>query len=158
MRWLLLLFLVGCARTLPPVEAPQRLPISDSVENLIVMPEHKGPAEGKAVGLSVGDEAPFDGILLDEIKAFGSAELRIAYDDLYRLSEIQRSAYLVSLRIMEQELQQADREIAEKNAALREIRDSWWGKHKGVIMIGVGVIIGGCAAIGAGAVWSKIDE
>jgi hypothetical protein len=147
----------GCAKTIPIPETSGRLPISEQVDEVVTLPEYVEPTKGSVYPLLEGDEAPFAGILMDETKAFGAAELRIAYNELYRLSGVQKAAFGVSLRIMEQNLLAADRAVEKKEAVLREIRDSWWSKHKGFIFIATGFILGGCSVIGAGAIWSKID-
>lgn len=161
MRFTILFIVVlalGCTKTIPVPETPDRLPISDKVEEVVSLPEYVEPTKGSAARLLEGDTAPFPGVLLDEAKAFGAGELRIAYDEIYRIAKIQQSAYLVSLRIMERELLAADSEILKKEAVLREIRDSWWSKHKGFIFVATGFIIGGCSVIGAGIVWAKIEN
>lgn len=149
---------LGCTKTIPVPETPDRLPISDKVEEVVSLPEYVEPTKGSAARLLEGDTAPFAGVLLDEAKAFGAAELRIAYDELYRLSGVQKAAFGVSLRIMEQELQRADQELAKKDAILREIRDSWWSQHKMSVGIITGVVLGVSGSFAAGVIWSKIDE
>jgi hypothetical protein len=155
---IIVLLALGCAKTIPVPEAPERLPISDQVDEVVSMPEYVEPTKGRVSGLMEGDEAPFSGVLMDETKAFGAAELRIAYDELYRLSGVQKAAFGVSLRIMEQELQHADIELAKKDAILREIQNSWWGRHKLTVGVVTGVVLGIGGSFAAGLVWSKIDN
>jgi hypothetical protein len=152
------LLALGCAKTIPVPETPERLSISEQVDEVVTMPEYVDPTKGSVSRLMEGDEAPFSGILMDETKAFAVAELRVAYDEVYRISRIQKSAYLISLRILEQELAKADIELVRKDAVLRKIQNSWWSKHKGFIFVATGFILGGCSVIGAGLVWSKIDN
>ena len=59
---------------------------------------------------------------------------------------------------MEQELQHADQELAKKDAILREMQNSWWGRHKLTVGVITGVVLGISGSFAAGIVWSKIDN
>lgn len=155
---LLFLFFVGCAGAIQSPEPIERTSIADGTDVAFDMPDYVKTSDGAAVALMEGKTAPFDGVLYDQSKAFNSAKLRIAYDELYQLSGVQKAAFNTSIRIIEDELEKADLEVARKNEALRELQSSWWAQHKLTVGVITGVIIGVAGSFGAGVVWSKLDD
>jgi hypothetical protein len=99
-----------------------------------------------------------DGILLDEEKAIAAANLRIAYDEVYRLAESNHKYMVSVIQIQEQELQRGDEMLKQKNAELRRLRDSWWQRNKLSVGISIGLVVGVGVALGAGAVWAEVEE
>jgi hypothetical protein len=154
---LALLLAVAC-KSAPPPKAPERLPISEQVEELSSLPAYLPPTPGDAVDVAEGETAPFDGILLDETLAFSASELRVAYDEVYQLAASNQRALKTVVAIQENELMRADKVIDQKEAQLREIRDSWWEKHKLSVGIVAGVIIGIGGTVAVGKVWAEIDK
>jgi hypothetical protein len=157
-RFILFLFLIGCAKATPPPQAPERLPITEQAEEVSDIPAYQPPTPGDAVGLAEGDPAPFDGVLLDETKAGAAAKLRISYDEVYQLALSNKKALLTIIQIQERELMSADKTIDQKEKALREIRDSWWAKHKLTVGVVTGVVLGIAGTVAAGRVWAAIDD
>lgn len=152
------LFFIGCTKATPPPSTPERLPITEEAEEVSVMPKYLAPSSGDAAGLSEGDPAPFDGVLLDETKAGAAAELRISYDEVYQLALTNKKALLTIIKIQEQELMRADETIDQKEEALQKIRDSWWVQHKLSIGIITGVVLGVAGTVAAGSIWAAIDN
>lgn len=161
-RLWILFFLVcfGCAREAKPkVEYPSRLPIFEQAQGLTVMPEYLlADNEGGIVGVSKGDVAEFDGLLFSEEKALAVGELRIAYDEVYRLAITDRKYFLSVIEIQERELYRGDQVIQEKENQLKKIRDSWWERNKVSVGITIGIISGVALSLATGKVWSMIEE
>jgi hypothetical protein len=159
MKFLLVyvVFFAACSKQIPEPVYPEKLPIKEQAAELSKLPEYQAPTVGEVVDLSKDEAAPFDGLLLDETKAFAVDDLRTSYDEVYRLSEVNRRYLLSVIEIQEQELYRADNIIDQKEAALKKIRDSWWARHKLSVGIVAGVLVGASFAIGAGAVWAKVD-
>lgn len=159
MKFLLIciVFFVACSRQIPDPVYPEKLPIKDQAAELSKLPEYQEPTSGEVAEVSKDEAAPFDGLLLDETKAFAVDDLRTSYDEVYRLSEVNRRYLLSVIEIQEQELYRADNIIDQKETALKKIRDSWWARHKLSVGIVAGVLVGASFTIGAGAVWAKVD-
>ena len=153
-----LFLMVACNKQAPDQVYPEKLPIKEQAAELSKLPEHQGPSGGEAVGVAKGDTVPFDGILLDETKAMAAANLRISYDEIYRLSDVNRRYLISVIEIQEQELYRADKIIDEKEAALRKIRDSWWARHKMTMGVVIGVVCGMAGTVAAGGVWAAMDK
>jgi hypothetical protein len=161
MRFLFVFFVIfcaGCVKPTPPPKVAERPSIVEQAEEVSVIPKYQAPSPGNAVGLTEGEEAPFDGILLDEEKATAVAELRISYDETYHLALINRKALISIIKIQERELENADKTIDLKEEALRKSRDSWWQKYKLTIGVVTGVIRGIAGTVAAGNVWAAIDN
>jgi len=152
------IFIFGCSKSALPPKAPDRLPITEQARSVSMLPKYQAPTPGNASGLSEGDLAPFDGILLDETKATAAASLRISYDEVYWLAESNRKALLTIVTIQEQELMRADEKVKKQNETLHELRDSWWSRNKLTVGVFTGLIVGIGLTAGAGSVWAKIDE
>jgi len=151
---------VGCTKEAKPeIKYPDRLPITEQAKELTELPAYQAPTEGgQTAGLSLNDPAPFDGVLLSEDLALKAGELRINYDEVYRLAIADRKYMLTVIEIQEKELYRADQIIDYKEKQLREIRDDWWQRNKLAVGIGIGVAIGAGIVLGTGAVWAKIEE
>lgn len=155
---LLLIFSSGCVPSKKEETTP-RLPIYEQATELSVLPKQNVPADvGQAIGVTQGDTVAFDGILLDEAKAESAIRLRIDYDELYGVTASNRKYLLSVLAIEEQGLQKSDTEIARLRGDLKEIRDSWWARHKLSVGIGLGLVIGIAGTIATGYAWSAIDD
>lgn len=91
--------------------------------------------------LKKGNPALFDGIIFIEKRAFEAGRLRIAYDELYRIAEINRRFINVVIKVSDDALRKADIEVRR----LRALRNSWWSRNKlsiglvGGFVIGIGV-------------------
>jgi hypothetical protein len=156
----LILFLaLGCSKQTKEPEYPARLPITEQAKELTTIPAYVAPSsEGKIVDVEEKEAAPFAGVLLDEIKATKVAELRIAYDEVYRLALADRKYALSVIQIQEQELYRADKLIDVREKQLKEIRDSWWERNKVWVGVGVGLLGGVGVSLAAGTVWSRIEK
>ena len=155
---LLTVFFIGCAKAIPPIQVPERLPITEEAEGVSMIPEYQAPSGGETAGVAEGDPAPFDGVLLDETKAFAAADLRISYDEVYQLALTNRKALLAVIQIQERELMNADKTIDQKEAALQRIRDSWWQQHKLTVGVVAGVVLGIAGTVAAGNIWAAMDS
>ena len=156
-----ILFLVffGCSKQQKEPEYPARLPITEQTKEVTAIPAYVAPSsEGNIVDIDEKEAAPFAGVLLDEIKATKAAELRIAYDEVYRLALANQKFTLSVIQIQEQELYRADKMIDVKERQLAEIRDSWWERNKVWVGVGVGLLGGVGLSLAAGTVWSKIEK
>lgn len=160
MKWVMLVFvLCSCtAHTSQQLKDSNVVPPTAWLAEMDPLPIHIGPVPGRAVSISEDESAPFDGVLLDKEKAIAAAELRVAYDEIYRISEIQQATFEITQGILVQELQDADREIEKKNEIIDELKNSWWSQHKMTVGIIGGVVLGVVGSMGAGWVWSQIDE
>lgn len=156
---LVLSMLCSCTKsTVVQPEILQKLPLSEQAEESSKMPEHLPIfGLGNIVPASKGDTIPIDGFIIDEVSAGGIADLRISYDELYKLSESNRRYLLSIVHIQEEEMQRADVIIARREAELQEIRDSWWERNKVFVGIGVGVVLGVGVTIGAGKILVEME-
>ena len=141
-----------------PIKYPDRLPLTEQASEQVLSPLYLSPRQGDKVSpLASGDVADYDGILLDENAAGRVAELRISYDEIYRLNAI-HSKYLLSiLSIQEQELYRADLIIDQKESELRKIRNSWWHKNKLQVGVFSGIIVGASFVLLSGKVWLEVE-
>lgn len=159
MRFLLAalcIFVCSCAVKKETVREPRHLPITDQAKGLTTLPEYQGPiATGQTQGVAKGDEVPFDGIVLTEDKAMAAANLRISYDELYRLAESDRKYLLTVVEIQEGTLQLGDKRIEKLEGELAEIRNSWWENNKMEVGIAVGIVVGVAVTAGAGVIWAE---
>lgn len=143
---LMLLLCVGCAkRETTEVKYPDRLPLTEQSKELTMLPEYQAPtSEGKTAPLAEGEEAPFDGVLLDETKGFAAANLRIAYDELHSTALANNKYFLTVIEIQGRELYRADEVVKRKDIELDKLRNSWWQRNKVWVGISLG-LIGGVA-------------
>lgn len=151
-------FFIGCAGAKTQKTILPKPSLFSQIDDIATVSEYIAPSTGMTATLLSGDTAPFDGILLDEEKAVGAADLRIAYDDLYRIALLQREASKIALDIADDELAKADADIDAKDAIVSELRDSWWARHKLSVGIAVGVALGVACSFTAGAVWGSMEE
>lgn len=141
--FLMLVLCVGCAKKeTAEVKYPDRLPLTEQATELTTLPKYKGPSEGKSKAISEGEEAPFDGVILDETKGFGAAELRISYDELYSVAQANNKFLLTVIEIQGRELYRADEVVKRKDEELDRLRNSWWQRNKVWIGIGAGILVG----------------
>ena len=150
---------VACVRNIPEVQNIEHpiLPITSEIAVVMEVPEYHGPSQGSAIPLEEGEPAPISGILLDEQKAVGAAQLRIAYDEVYQIAKLQQRATSLSVGILEKELQSADNAIQERDRKIDELENSFWAKHKLVVGIISGTVLGLAGSFTAGYIWSQID-
>lgn len=157
--FIIALFLVACSKeSKPEVAYPKHLPVTEKVEGISKVPEYQPPTDGKVVAISKGDVSEMDGICLDEKKAFASADLRTNYDEVYQLYLTDRKLFLFVVQTQEQQLFRGDQIIAQKEADLKKIRDSWWQRNKLSIGIGIGVVVGAAVVLAGGRIWAYIEE
>lgn len=162
MKWMLACAFVICScaekqKTTP--EYPEKLPITEQAKELTKLPEYVAPIKsGGAVPISKNEASPIDGIVITEEQATATAELRVAYDEIYGLAG-SNTKYLTSLvTIQEKELFRAESMIKSKEEQLKEIRDSWWERNKAWVGLGAGLIVGAGACLLTGKVWSEIEK
>lgn len=157
---LTVLVCVGCGGA-PKTEVSEtsELPILKQSTELTTLPEHKGPIEtGEVVAVEEGEEVPFSGILLTEDKAMAAAELRIAYDEVYRLAVTDRKYMLTVITILEDGVQRADKIIVQKNEKIDELQNDWWQRNKLQVGLGIGIVVGVGLSLATGFVWAEIEE
>jgi len=125
--------------------AAKRQTIYDETSNLTKLPEKvekKAWPKGTIVSVEQGKPAPFSGILLIEPRAKAAGDLRIAYDHLYRVADINRRLTLTLVKTADKQLAGADAEVER----LRKLNDSWWTRNK----LWVGIVIGSVLTLGLG--------
>lgn len=154
------LICVSCVRNVPVAKNAEQpiLPIASEIAVVMDVPEYYGPSQGSVISLEEGEPAPISGTLLDEQKAIGAAKLRIAYDEVYQIASLQQRATSLSVGILEKELQSADNAIKDRDRKIDELENSFWAKHKLVIGIISGTILGLAGSFTAGYIWSQIDR
>lgn len=141
--WIFIFFIFGCSKEMPIPAYPERLPITEQAKEITKLPPYNGPvSEGQTVELEQDEGAPFSGILLSEEKAFAVANLRINYDETYRLASSNHRYMLALVTIQEKELYRADRIVAQKNLEIKKLRDSWWQRNKLWVGISGGLFAG----------------
>lgn len=137
----------GCA---VPASTVKRKPIYENAGGVTELPEKlksEPEKKGTIVPVEKGQAAPFAGILLTEERAKKVAKLRLAYDHLYNIADINRRFIGTVLKTADKQLADADQEIVR----LRKLNDSWWSRNK----LWVGIVIGTALTLGLGgfAVW-----
>ena len=157
-NFLVLALLCACNKQTSVIE-PMEYERTETATKETELPEYMPPGDAEnLIPVSEGEPALFSGYLIDEIGAFSVAEMRINYDQVYWLAVKQRLFLLSVIRIQEEGLQKADRQIGKLEVELYEIRSSWWAQNKFVVGIGFGLFLGMALSISAGRVWSEMDE
>jgi hypothetical protein len=138
---LVVVLLVGCSRTTPIPKSPS---IAKRYKEVTELPKYqvkKTWAKRTIQSLKKGDPALFDGIIFIEKRALEAGRLRIAYDELYKIAEINRRFVNVVIKVSDDALRKADAKVRR----LRALRNSWWSRNKlsiglvGGFVIGIGV-------------------
>ena len=134
--------------------AAQRKTIYEDTQTITVLPkkvEKKLWPENTIVAVEAGKPAPFSGILFSEPRAKNSADVRIAYDHLYQVADINRRLTLSIVQSADKQLAAADAEVIR----LRKINDSWWSRNK----LWVGIVVGTVLTLGLGglALWGASE-
>lgn len=140
-------FTYGCSI---PASTVKRKPIYENAKGVMELPakvEKEAAQPGTIVPIEKTQPAPFAGILMTEERAKKVAALRLSYDHLYTVAEINRRFTETVLKTADKQLQDADEEIAR----LRQQQDSWWARNK----LWVGIVMGTVLTLGLGglAVW-----
>lgn len=159
---IILCFMVACAST-PQTEATEHtLPDPLFTQELPEPPAEVPPDKRLAVAVSEctveGSDPPEKtppGILMSQEMAMRAARLKVAYDEV-------RGLYEVDLRTMDREravyqrhLKAADDEIAEWRIKARR---SWWERNGAQVMLGVGVALGAAFAVGMAAALDGVTD
>lgn len=144
-------FTYGCGVSAGVVK---RKPIYENAKDLMALPkkmESEPKKPGTIVPIEKNQQAPFAGILMTEERAKQIAKLRLAYDHLYSLADINRRFFETVLKTADKQLGDADREIVR----LRKINDSWWARNK----LWVGIVMGTVLTLGLGGltVWGATE-
>jgi len=156
---IVLVILTGCAKNKQAeIEYPKRLPITETIKEQTKLPNYVPPSSGKIVSVEEGDPAPFPGVLLDESRAQGAGELRIAYDALYGLSVANQKFGVVVVEIQEKQLYRADLIVEKKDEQLDKATNSWWARNKGPVGLAIGIVVGVAITVAAGRIWAAIEE
>jgi len=92
------------------------------------------------------------GILMNQAMAMRAARLKVAYDELRGMYEVDLSIMDREREIYERHLKAADDEIVEWRTKARR---SWWERNKGTVGLVLGVMTGAALTIGIAA---AIDE
>jgi len=162
MRYLIIVLFViyGCAKEkIVSVAYPEKTPITDRIVIETELPVYQAPSENvQAADMAKGDPAPFDGILIDEQAALNAGALRVNYDEIYQIAQVDRKFMTTVVQIEEQELYRSQKMIELREAELKELRDSWWERNKLMVGIGVGILGGAGLTLAAGVIWAQIEE
>jgi len=132
------LLAMGCGQT---VTASNRKAIYQDVPNLSTLPEKvtsKKWPENTIVSLEKGTPAPFSGILFIEQRALEAGKVRIEYDGLYAIAEINRRLMVTIIKIADKQLADADNQIE----LLHNKTNSWWVRNAFAIGVVGGFVIG----------------
>ncbi len=133
---ILILFSFFCS-CVTQVQDTKRKPIYDNTSDMYEVPkkhEKKNWKEGTVVPVEKNQPAPFRGILITEERASDAALLRISYDELHGIAEVNRRLAKTVLAVADKQLEDADKEINR----LKDQNNSWWTRNK----FTVGLIIG----------------
>jgi hypothetical protein len=136
------------SRVLPVDPAFVALPEGFSTEDWVEPLEAASCVEeGAIVG---GIQCPSrSGIVVSEARAWRDAQYRIGYQELRRLYEADRQVWQSQRELYEVQIQM-DRQELERS------RPRWWDRNKGLVLLGVGLIIGAGFVVGMTAILSEV--
>lgn len=128
----------GCTQA---ADAGKRKPIYQDTPGLTELPERipvKKWDKGTIVAVEQGTQVPFSGILMIEPRAVEAGEVRIAYDKLYAIADINRKLTVAVVKVADRQLEDADKQIDQ----LRAKNNSWWTRNSLSIGVVGGFVIG----------------
>jgi hypothetical protein len=137
---------------------PEKLPVTTEVESLTKLPDYKSKVEGKVISIEEGEQAEISGILLSEEKAINAGEVRIAYDEIYQLYQVNRVLFLTVTSAQEKALYKSEALVLKKNHQIDMLQNSWWAQNKLMVGVGTGIILGVVTTVFAGWVWAEISK
>lgn len=144
-------FTYGCTTQVAQVK---RKPIYESAKDLMALPkklEKQQYPKGTIVPIEKGQQAPFPGILLTEERAKPLAQLRIEYDHLYSIADINRRFVEVVLKTADKQLEDADKTIKQ----LRDSQNLWWSKNKVYVAVAVTFVL--TLGLGGVMIWGASE-
>lgn len=150
----------SCAsKHIPEPTTPEIQTVPEQAEELSMLPEYVPPSgAGEIAEISKGETSPVDGVVLDEEAATKVAELRIAYDEVYRLAESDRKFLMNVVYIQDDEIRKADRTIEKKNDKIDELTNSWWARNKFSVGTSIGIVLGIALTIATGKIWAEVER
>lgn len=151
----LIVLAVGCAPTVAPA-VERTLPAPLVATELPPEPPDVSPNERWTVaveGVEVGPGDERDGVLFSDAMALRAAQLRVEYDRLRALYQIDQRTWAREREVYERHLRLGDEEIAVWRA--RAAR-SWWEINGDEISFFLGLALGAAATVGVGAVLVRV--
>jgi hypothetical protein len=158
MRWLAAIAVVaGCAttatpandRTLPEPVASTTLPPDTTRDP--VPPEDDWVLPVEDVEVAPGDIR--SGVLLSDARAMRASRLRISYDELRALYDVDLRTWGRERVVYERYLTLADEEIERMRIAAQR---SWWEVNGDEVGLGLGLILGVGLSLGVGAIIAEL--
>jgi hypothetical protein len=155
-------FYISCATT-PQTEATERtIPEPLFSKELPEPPAEVPPDKRMAVSVSEctieGSDPPQKtppGILMSQEMTMRAARLKVAYDEMRGLYEVDLQTMDREREVYERHLKAADDEIADWK---QKARRSWWENNKGTVGLVVGVVTGAALTIGIAAAIDQATE
>lgn len=159
---IILCFGVACGGALPTESSEHTLPDPIFTQELPELPAEVPPDKRLAVAVSEctveGSDPPEKtppGILMSQAMAMRSARLKVAYDEMRGLYEVDLRTMDREREVYERHLKAADDEIVEWRVKARR---SWWEKNKGTVGLVLGVITGAALTVGIAAAVDQATE
>lgn len=145
------LFLISCGAA-PPAEMERALPDPLYAKNLPAPPEDVPESKRMVVAVkecviegSVPPEKTPPGIFMSEEMAVRAARLKIAYDEIRGLYEVDLKTMDREREIYERYLKAADMDVADWQ---RKSQRSWWELHRGEVGLAIGMAVGVALTVG----------
>lgn len=154
----LMCVVVGCAssalpkttRTLPePVVSVELPPEPKPVE-----PRDRWTKPVSVCTTDEGEETP-PGVLLSIPMARLAGELRVSYNEIRMIYEIDQRTWQKERTVYERNLELADQEIERAN---KRAERTWWERHSGQMGVAIGFIVGAALTTAIVSAVSKADD
>jgi len=153
----LVVLAVGCAPTIAPAverTVPDPLVAAELPAELEdVPPEDRWTVPAEGVEVAPGDVR--DGVLFSDAIAMRAAQLRVEYDRIRGLYQIDLRTWAREREIYERMLSTADEEIASWR---QRAERSWWELNGPEVALVLGAVLGIGMTIGIGAVLVELAE
>lgn len=158
---ILAVFVVGCGA--PAQQQEETAPLEPMFDSRLPDPPEEVPPNKRMVVpvsecVLEGSEPPEKtppGILMSEAMAMRSARLKVAYDEMRGLYEVDLRTMDRERQVYEKQLGLADQEISEWR---EKARRTWWERNKGLISLGIGLAVGAGFAVGMAAALDGVTD
>ena len=131
----------GCAPAPQPAKGPTWEQRAQDATKLPDYVSKSSQPAGSIVAIEKGSPAPFPGILLTEARAQDAAALRVAYEELYTISGVNQRLYVLTAKVTDSELAQAD-------ATIKALQPTWFERHSLAIGFIAGFLVMGLTTVG----------